>query len=132
MKLNSDARRDTVPFSICDERLRIFFFFFLFLSLSLSRAAASACDMSRLSCSTNRVCEKERRRGGESVCVLSQNKKAANMKMEEGGIVLVCMCVRSASACLLYHPAFRVLYCFSGSNGPQLAVAHWSQAASPT
>lgn len=61
-----------------------------------------------------------------SLCVRSKSKAAPC------SVFFFFACKRSESACLLYHPAFRVLYCFSGSNGPQLAFAHWSQAASPT
>lgn len=43
-----------------------------------------------------------------------------------------CVCMHARSVHVGLPSCDRVLYSFSSSNGPQLAFAHWSQAASPT
>lgn len=58
------------------------------------------------------------------------------MKVEGNVLVphaCVCMYMSFLSVCMPGLPSCdRVLYSSSSSNGPQLAFAYWSQAASPT
>lgn len=69
------------------------------------------------------------------VCMRARVCEPENVSGCKGTLLVLytCVCMHMLSVCMPGLPSCdRVLYAFSGSNGPQLAFTHWSQAGSPT